>query len=305
MAAALYHPECGYYSHELRAIGARGDFSTWATLDGSLAVALVRWLRQWSGRRLRIVEAGAGTGQLAGDVLKRFPWWRRPDIEIIETSPVLRAAQRRMLGRRAKFFAHPADLPGHFPRLLYANELVDAFPCRVFRMDRTGWQELHFGIGEGKGRALWLDAPDLPASTRFDFPARPGDTVEIHESFFPWLNHLCARPDLKGFVLIDYGSVEPRQNPPPGGTLRGYLRHQPLRGGELFKSFGRIDLTADVHFPDLARIVEASGAFDVRLVPLRRFLLDHSAVPEDKPGLFTPGGAADCFHVLEAIRRST
>jgi SAM-dependent MidA family methyltransferase len=37
MREALYHPEFGYYTARIRDVGARGDFSTFATLGNSLA----------------------------------------------------------------------------------------------------------------------------------------------------------------------------------------------------------------------------------------------------------------------------
>lgn len=44
MREALYHPEFGYYARKVRTVGARGDFSTSATLHPALGLAIARWL---------------------------------------------------------------------------------------------------------------------------------------------------------------------------------------------------------------------------------------------------------------------
>ena len=41
MQEALYHPDLGYYSANIRGIGKKGDFSTSATLDDSPILVVV------------------------------------------------------------------------------------------------------------------------------------------------------------------------------------------------------------------------------------------------------------------------
>ncbi|MDR1144575.1 MAG: hypothetical protein LBK71_00355, partial [Verrucomicrobiales bacterium] len=70
MAAALYHPEFGYYTRHIRAVGRAGDFSTSATLHPLLARAVARWLVEYGALTLgrgawAVIEIGAGTGELA------------------------------------------------------------------------------------------------------------------------------------------------------------------------------------------------------------------------------------------------
>ena len=43
MRVALYDPELGYYARNVRSVGARGDFSTAATLHPALGEAVAAW----------------------------------------------------------------------------------------------------------------------------------------------------------------------------------------------------------------------------------------------------------------------
>jgi len=44
MQRALYDPQRGYYTARIRTVGARGDFSTTATLSTQLGKAIAAWL---------------------------------------------------------------------------------------------------------------------------------------------------------------------------------------------------------------------------------------------------------------------
>ena len=67
MREALYHPEFGYYTARIRDVGARGDFSTFATLGNYLAQFLARWIVENKARD--VIEVGPGNGQLAAQIL--------------------------------------------------------------------------------------------------------------------------------------------------------------------------------------------------------------------------------------------
>src|SRR5664279_5996882 len=76
MELALYCPVCGYYETK-EDIGRRGDFytsvSTGELFGQLLAFQFAEWLETEVGSQkpeVRIVEAGAHDGKLAGDILK-------------------------------------------------------------------------------------------------------------------------------------------------------------------------------------------------------------------------------------------
>lgn len=256
MREALYHPESGYYARRIRGVGRRGDFSTWATLDRSLARAVAAWIL---GRGIRnVIEIGAGDGSLALAVLRELGWWRRLRLRyhIVEVSSPLREAQQKALkGHGVVWHASPAEalraLGGRAS--IFSNELPDAFPCRVFEKSTDGWMELHVAM-EGGVRRECLRPCQLPESTVFGHAFTPGSRVEVHESYRRWLVEWAPEWASGEMLTIDYGDTMPRlYHRRPAGTLRAYLAHQMLQGGEILEAPGTRDLTADVNFSDLEK----------------------------------------------------
>jgi SAM-dependent MidA family methyltransferase len=300
MAEALYHPEFGYYTSGISSIGARGDFTTWPVLEVSLAQAIAKWIRKISCTH--VIEVGAGTGALTRTVISHLGWFRRPKSHIVEVSPPLRAKQKDALrGKHVSWHATPESaLQAAGGRaVLIANELVDAFPCRIFRRSEGGWAELFLTVECGKLRELWQPENELPDSTVFEHPWKEGQRVEVHESFAQWLKSWRANWESGSLLLVDYGAECPdvfaRR---PLGTLRAYARHQRLNGLEALQGFGRRDLTADVNFSDLQRWANGLGLTPGKPQTLRHFIQEQGVRVRD-PRLLEPGGAGEAFLVLE------
>ena len=148
MQLALHHPQEGYYSSSIENIGQRGDFSTTPTLSPILAKAIAaHWKEACSrcGRRLPLLELGAGSGALAVKILERLGFWNRlnTDYVIVESSPRLREFQHLLLGGRAKIYSTMEKALKHCggKAFIFSNELVDAFPARVFEYTEQDWKE--------------------------------------------------------------------------------------------------------------------------------------------------------------------
>lgn len=266
MARALYDPEQGYYTRHISDVGGgRADFSTAATLDGTLGHAVAAWARA----RLRetgvraLIEVGGGSGALAWVVTGSLPWWRRIAYHLVEVSGPLRARQEAALrGRRVAWHQtmEEALAACDGEAVIFSNELVDAFPCRQFEWRGGAWREVTVGWGpEGPVERL-QPVECLPESTLLAQVPREGQRVEVQESYQKWLAG-WSRHWKRGVMLtIDYGHVLP---PPPrlplSGTLRAYFRQMRLEGEEIYRRLGRQDLTADVCFNDVRRWGESLG----------------------------------------------
>lgn len=253
MREALYHEKYGYYTTQIREVGRAGDFTTWPAREDNLAKAIVAWLKPL--RCGHLIEVGAGSGQLPQGILRSLGWWGRPQYHIVEASPILQAQQQKRLGGKVKWSSSLTDalaLAGG-EAVIISNELVDAFPCRIFQWRSTGWQELSLRIESGKVLEIWTTA-DLPDSSVAQSEWADGQRVEIHESYRQWQEEHLAAWTKGAMLTIDYGDTSPRlYHRRPRGTLRAYSHHQRLEGSEAFGAFGRRDLTADVNFSDLIR----------------------------------------------------
>ncbi len=302
MEAALYHPDIGYYTKQVRTVGRRGDFSTWPGLDSALAVAIAGWLRAAPARH--IIEAGAGTGQLAAGVLKQLGFFRRlrTTLHIVEISPVLRDAQQRLLkGQNVVWhrdMEEALSAAGGYADI-YSNELPDAFPCRVFVRSDSRWKELALTIKDGSAREVLIDSP-LPDSSSLQGDPPDGSRVEVHDSYRRWLGSWSAFWKHGRMLTIDYGAAVPGlYQRRPSGTLRAYAHHQRLTGPDVYASFGRRDITADVNFTDLENWARELGWNIINRSSLTGFI--RSQCPRSPLGSQL-AEAGEAFQVLDTGR---
>lgn len=305
MQEALYHPEFGYYAAGIRDIGRRGDFTTWPIRHNSLARALAAWaLANRPAKSWHLIEVGAGTGILAAGILRAIGWWHRPKLHIVEVSAPLRVEQQKRLGRRAIWHARMEDAltACRGQALIYSNELVDAFPARIFRLKDAAWQELALRIVHGQVEEVWRnptpDAP-LPESKAFATAWPEGQRIEVQDSYRQWQGEWDRHWKAGAMLTVDYGDTCPalyHRRPP--GTLRAFAHHQRLEGPAAYAGFGLRDLTVDVNFSDLMAWSRQPAA---QVRTLEEFLGQHLAPQEAR----SPDGfpeAAEAFKVLEEFR---
>lgn len=304
MQEALYHPDFGYYTANIRTVGRTGDFSTWPTMNASLASAIAGWLlAHRPGGTWHVIEVGAGTGELAHGVLKAIGWWKRPRYHIVEASPILRQQQQKRLGRSAIWHAGVAEAlkASGGKALIFSNELVDAFPCRVFQKFEEGWRELALRIEGNRIHETWFEVA-LPDSSVFERNWPVGQRVEVHESFPRWMTAWLPHWTAGAMLTIDYGDdAEVLYSRRVQGTLRAYFHHQRLYGMEVFAGMGSRDITADVNFDDLVRWGEATGLRTVSNQSLGEFVVAHSR--KAAPAQFlAEDGAGGAFKALVQAR---
>jgi len=305
MQAALYHPGFGYYTAGIRTVGRHGDFSTWPTMHESLSSAIAGWLKQNkpSSGRWQVIEVGAGTGELAAGILKACGWWSKPRYHIVEASPILRGQQEKLLRRSVTWHESVAQAlkASEGNALIFSNELVDAFPCRIFQRQNAGWRELALRIENNRIYETWIESP-LPDSSIFECEWPVGQRVEIHESFRQWMAEWLPLWRSGAMLTIDYGDrpaiLYSRR---PSGTIRAFFHHQRLYGTEIYAGMGTRDITADVNFSDLARWGEKAGLRTISEQTIGDFIVA-SAAKAPPPQLLDADGAGGAFKVLIQAR---
>ena len=245
MSRALFDPQRGYYTRNIKTVGARGDFSTSATLSPELGKRIAAWLK---GAR-NVLEIGAGNGQLMEQVQRSLGLLRRwrMRFHIVETSPVLREQQqKRLKGVTWHETIEQALEATGGDAWIYHNELLDAFPATLIEWRGGKWHEVW--VPE-ELRPLEIDSPPFSALRHTGFAE--GQRCEIHPSIRDWLQKGFTGWKRGQMLTIDYGDEFPAlYHRRPGGTLRGYLMHQRLYWPDLLQSPGRMDLTTDINFTD-------------------------------------------------------
>ena len=84
-------------------------------------------------------------------------------VHLVETSPVLEARQRQILGAAPQWHRRLEDVP-EGPVILVANEFFDAIPIRQIEKRQGLWHERVVGLTEGR-LALGL-GPPVPRNRR-------------------------------------------------------------------------------------------------------------------------------------------
>lgn len=234
-----YMEACNSYYYATRdPLGARGDFTTAPEISqifgeligGCLADA---WRRAGAPADAIYAELGPGRGTLASDALRvmRSAGFGG-GVHFVETSPVLREAQRTSVPD-AHWHDTMEALPAK-PLLLVANEFLDALPVR----QHVGGMERRIVAAAG-GLAFDRDGEIVENS-----PARD-------EAVAAAARHLASHGGVS--LIIDYG----HERSAPGDTLQAVHAH---RFAPVLDSPGEQDLTAHVDFEAVGRAASESGA---------------------------------------------
>ena len=340
MEMALYHPELGYYSRAPRRTGRGGDFYTSVDVGPQFGALLAAQLDEM--RRVHaaagasgfdFIEAGAGNGQLARDVLdaaeSTYPALRAAArLTLVETSPAARAAHPETLGpHRDRLYASTPALPDRVSGVIVANELLDALPTHAVTMTAKGLQEVYVDADGGRFVES-TGPPSSPALARYfdrlGATPRPGWRGEVNLAAVDWVR-AAARRLTRGFlVLIDYGhpARELYGGHHASGTLTTFHRHlvdaagtDPDRrdGPAWLADPGERDITSHVDFTSIELAARDEGLEVLGFVDQTRFLLGLGALDDldataDTAGalrhrlalktLLAPGGLGSTHRVL-------
>ncbi len=295
MDLVLYTPKLGYYSGGSSKLGADGDFTTAPEMSplfgASLAHACLPLLRQSAPQ---MMEFGAGTGQLAFDLLSELEisGFSLECYFIVELSGELRARQELRL-KDFKQVVWLAQMPEAFSGVVIGNEVLDAMPVELVVKQDDHWQSLHVVCLDSKQEEtakfqlcpLALDphtqdciAQQIPEIHQL----APIYMTEVHpvasgfmRSVGKMLMNGHDQNGLPGVALwIDYGFpaaeyyLGQRQN----GTLMCHYRHH--AHPDPFFLPGLQDITAHVDFTAIARSALAAGLEVLAYTSQAGFLLN-------------------------------
>jgi len=333
MDLALYDPDYGYYARAAQRSGRAGDFFTSVDvgpLFGSLLELQLAEMADLAGG-FDLVEAGAGNGRLAADVLRaarcRHPaFYRRVQLHLVEASRSARAEQEAMLADVAeRLIESSARLPDRIAGVVFANELLDAMPVHQVVMRENGLREVYVDRRRGtekaredEGLILVEGPPSTPRLAsyldRVSAQLEPGWRAEINLRALDWIQEVAGRLD-RGFVLVfDYGH-EARELYSAGhsaGTLTTFARHSAASSADSTSPAwlvepGERDITAHVDFTGIRMAAEDAGLTTIALLDQTYFLLglatthpdivDAAAARAFKT-LIMPGGLGSTLKVL-------
>ncbi|MBT8046907.1 MAG: SAM-dependent methyltransferase [Xanthomonadales bacterium] len=273
MEMALYEPGLGYYSAGLHKLGESGDFVTAPELGSLFAACLARQVAEAADLLgdYDLLEAGAGTGRLAADLLRHLPAEKLPArYLVLERSADLRRVQQEVIEETVPALAdrvHWLDQPpdADWQGVLIANEVIDALAVERFRIAEDGIEQMC--VATEADRFCWSRraAPEelqravqhLASTARASF--RTGYRSEVNLHLSGWLNAV-TRQMTRGLALfIDYGYPRGEYYLPQrtDGTVMCHYRHR--AHDDVFFWPGLQDITAWVDFTALAEAADAFG----------------------------------------------
>lgn len=289
MNQALYAPGLGYYAAGLAKLATRdtlnrpeavqGDFVTAPELSPAFGQTLAQQIAQVLQHQSKpaILEFGAGSGQLAHDVLSALAQVGiRPTYGILEVSADLRERQMMRLSDWQQQVHWLDSLPQGFAGVVLANEVLDAMPVHLVGWNPDG-SVFERGVIWQNGEFAWEDRPadeTLARALAAKMPPLPGYVTEINLTAQRWITQMSQWLDWGLALLIDYGFPEREYYHPQRreGTLMCHIQHRSHAQPLLLP--GLQDITAHVDFSAMA-----SAAFDAGLQVLgytsqARFLLN-------------------------------
>ncbi len=332
MARALYDPDTGFYGSGRVSFGPRGDFTTSPHLSRVFSRCLAAFVvsadtEMGFPEPFALTEGGPGEGLLAGEILDELECaspdlYRRLVYVADEISRPLTLRQMEALKKHAaKVSVKPMQ---GMEGLYFSNELLDAFPVRVFEKRGGAIFELYVEDEGGVFKERWEALPSesiLPSVrniVRYHAGEEEPFRFEIRPTLPEWLKNTAGNMK-RGYVLtIDYGDVAQKLYGPhkPEGTLRGFKNGEFAE--QLLNDPGSTDLTASVDFAELIDLGKNLGLFNSPLHNQREFLFHagleriaaqieehleseaerYSARQELWPLLFPGTGMGESFKVL-------
>lgn len=296
MEAALYDPDGGFFARAGGAGRAGADFVTSVEVGSLFGTLVATALDGWWDERHRpdpflVIDAGAGRGQLARDVLRAAPRCA-PALRyvLVERSAALQAAQAENLPLEPSELVlgpavppepdeEPVAVPGCGPMVaaladlpasaaigvVIANELADNLPIRIVERTTGGWNEIR--VAEAPALSPSFSELLLPADEQLAEMADRlvvgrtipvGARLPIPTALFEWLRAAAAALR-RGFIaVVDYvAPLEELAHRGQGGWLRTYRSQH--HGGSPLEAPGLQDITADVPLEALHRAATAAG----------------------------------------------
>lgn len=284
MELALYAPGLGYYSAGQHKLGKQGDFVTAPEISPLFAKSIARQchqvLKAISSKNVSneqngdILEFGAGSGIFAKDLLLELEKLNALPAQyfILERSADLRERQRVLFIKSIPHLLERIQWLDTFPEkkingIIFANEVMDAFPIHLFKINETGIKERAVIWKDDQFAWEWVDPTSLELKTAVEkiqqeYRLENPYEFEINLMLSPWIQSVVSMLNTGIILLLDYGYGQKEYYHPDRtmGTLMCYYQHR--AHANPLERVGLQDITAHV---DFTRLVESVDLNDCSL----------------------------------------
>lgn len=280
MDMALYDPEFGYYAARGQRIGREGDFYTSSHLHPVFGAMIGKQIEEmWelmnAPETFTIIEMGAGEGYVCKDMFdylarrrkeeqgRTGSFYRVLQYVIVERNELQRNRQQEHLKGYIEKIRWIADIreAGLIRGCIFSNELLDAFPVHLIRMEDC-LKEIYLSH-DGSSfheQAGELSTDDIARYFRDGgIELESGYTTEVNLRIRDWLRDIDSVLENGFLFTIDYGhpAEEYYSGDRNRGTLLCYHNHE--LGEDPYVHVGEQDMTCHVNFSSVKRWGEEIG----------------------------------------------
>ncbi len=301
MELALYAPGLGYYSAGARKLGRDGDFVTAPEISQLYGQTLARQVRQVLEAGFdEVLEVGAGSGALAATLLgelERSGQLPRSYL-ILELSADLRERSRDTLAAKVPHLLERVAwlnrLPPSFSGVVLGNEVLDAMPAHVVRVQGGKFEEGGVGVKNGRLDWSWRVAAGTPLDAARALNLPIGFRTEIQLAACGFIRSLGGVLEKGVAFFVDYGFPAKEYYHPQRkeGTLMCHYRHH--AHADPFFLPGLQDITSHVDFSAIARAAREGGLELAGYTSQAQFLVNcgitevMARTPAEDAGKFLP-----------------
>ena len=274
MQISLHDKEFGYYRNG-KPLGAQGDFITSPEISQLYGEMIGLWLTQLiitnDIKQFNLIELGPGNGTLMTDILrvvkkllKKIPFIK---IHFIENNI-------HFINRLNKDFPDAtvhSDIettPNEFS-IYIANEFFDALPIKQFIKIKDKWHERYVEFINQKNQKF-LDIPydmqNLEKKIKFKISSKQ-KFIEYSPLSSKYLKDITDKIKLNdgGVLIVDYGYIEKEMK----DTLHAISKHKYI---DVLKNFGNSDITYNLSFHLISKIIKKLGSFYFAITTQKEFL---------------------------------
>jgi SAM-dependent MidA family methyltransferase len=279
MGLTLYWPNGGYYSGASIQDPVPDYYTSPSTHPAFGALLSLQLEEAWrllgSPDPFVVVEPGAGSGRLAGDITRYAEHLDGSFRKALRYVAVDRAPRERSADQAVQWI-EAADIPLRgVTGCILSNELLDAFPVHRVVLRKGRLQEIYVTNREG-----WLveveDEPSTPEiAARLneeEVVLAEGQRAEVCLEFDRWMERTASALERGFLVTVDYGYPASELYSPArlAGTLRCYFKH--TLSDNPYLRVGQQDMTAHVDFTAVADLGERHGLTSQPLLTQAGFL---------------------------------
>ena len=266
MELVLYAPGLGYYSAGARKLGKAGDFVTAPEISPLYGQTLARQVHGIMQAGFdEVLEVGAGSGALAATLLQELERLGKTprNYLILELSADLRERSRDTLAAKVPHLLERVawlnQLPPAFSGVVLGNEVLDAMPVNVVRVQRGKVEEGGVGVRNERLDWSWRLASGelLEAANALDLPE--GFRSELALAARGFLRTLAGVLEKGVALFVDYGFPRKEYYHPQrrNGTLMCHYRHH--AHADPFFLPGLQDITSHIDFSAVASAARNAG----------------------------------------------